>query len=108
MKVDTNLKGIEMLYYNKHFEGFCELLSKQSYVMSISVISIWQTVPCTFLSHVLSIPCTFLSLNVCPLYIPLTRNGCPLYIPIPIPLTCNVTECSFFTGLQSSPKMLKI
>ena len=41
--------------YNKHFEGSCELLSKQC------VISIWQTVACTFLSHLICFPCTFLS-----------------------------------------------
>ena len=44
-------------YVNKHFEGSCELLSKQCDVMSISVISILHLSPVTSLNlkHPLSV-----------------------------------------------------
>ena len=74
---------------NKHFEGSCELLSKQCDVMSINVISILQTAICPLY---IAFTC-----NVHPLYIPLTCNVCPLYIsltlivrPLYIPPTYNV------------------
>ncbi len=94
----------ETWFINKHFEGSCELLSKQCDEISIAV---WSpsckllSVPCIFLSLVMSIPYMFLTLVMvipCPLYIPLTFNVCPLYIP----LTCNVHPSGTFLSLIMS------
>ena len=116
-EVLVSCSGAQDKRLNKHFEGSCELLSKQCYVMFIMVISISQT---AFFPLYISLTCNFCTLyipftcNFCPLYVPFTCNICPLYIPFTcnvcplyIPLTCNVWPLHFQSCLTFSKRNIQ-
>ena len=101
---------------NKHFEGSCELLSKQCDRMSISVISILQTdicplyipltcvmsVPCTFLLLVMSVPCTFLS-HVMSIHWHCTFLSLLMFVPCTFLSHLMSIPCTFLSHLMSIP-----